>query len=182
MNPAETSFWIVSFGLPILFLELLSLFAFIFLNSFIDYRDYKGYPFFFLVVIILLSFVFTFLFNILLFVYFLVSVVIKYFALRKIKTINENSQEIGGLGIASLSWLFAIFIAFFGSTILISSHPSQSIIIKEFIINGLPKGVEIVGDLPEEALGGFIMLWGVFYFSFSIIFNLVVFFINRRKS
>lgn len=101
--PEETNYWIVVYGLPIIFLELLGLITFLFLIMIVEHEFYIGWPMIVLILIILITFFFTFLFNILLFIYFLISVLIKFFALRKEKKADEIDEKIGGFGITSLS-------------------------------------------------------------------------------
>ena len=174
LYPQETNYWIAQFGLPILFLELLSLFVFISLSIF-DYNSYMGGIL--LIVIVLIALFFTFFFNILIFLYFLLSIFIKFIAFKKERNIEETDEDMGGLGVTTLSWLIAIFIGIVFSSILNNFFPTQIEIIKKFILEQLPTGVHIVGNI-----GGMIPLWGISYFTCSIIFNIVVIIYNFRKN
>jgi len=173
LYPQETNYWIAQFGLPILFLEILSLFVFISLSIF-DYDPYMGSILF--IAIVLIAFFFTFFFNILVFLYFLLSIFIKFFAFKKKITIEENDEDLGGFGVTTLSWFIAIFIGVVFSSILNNFFPNQIEIINKYIIEQLPTGVHIIGNF-----GGLIPLWGVSYFSCSMIFNIVAIIYNFRK-
>ena len=174
LYPPETNYWITQIGLPILFLEILSIFVFISL-SISDYDSYMGGIL--LIAILLIAFFFTFFFNILIFLYFLLSIAIKFIAFKKKRNVEEADEGIGGLGVTALSWLIAIFIGAVFSPILNNFFPNQIEIINEYILEQLPTGVHITGNF-----GGMIPLWGISYFSCSIIFNIVVIIYNYKKN
>jgi len=187
LNPVETDFWIVKYGIPIIFLELLSLFGYILSSGVIESRSTEGSPvfLFFLGLIIVFAFAISFLFNILLFFYFLISLIIKFFALRYSKNENDNnkSNKFDDLGASALSWLFSIFIGFFGSPILRDSYSEQINAIDEFIINNLSDGIQLTSsDIPGSSLGGLAALWGMSYFALLFLFNLLIIIYYRNKA
>ena len=92
--PEETNFWLVSYGFPILMLEFLGICVIVLLLSIINKENQKRMPILGLIVIMLMAFAFTALFNIILYLYFLISTGIKYVAFKKFRTLQRLPNEL----------------------------------------------------------------------------------------
>jgi len=172
MYPEETNYWIITFGLPILILEICSLFVPILLANMIMYRSYDGWPLYSLIVIMVIAFCFTYFFNIILFFYFLLSSIIKFIVFKNKKNQEDFDEAIGGLGITAVSILISMIVATILITLFSDFFSYQIQLIEEFIYSQIPPNVEIVGNM-EYVLGGLISFWGILYFSISLLLNLL---------
>lgn len=178
MNPEETNYWIVRFGLPILFLEFLGLLAFIFLGMVVYYKAYDEWPMLLLIVIILIAFGFTVFINILIFLYFLLSIIIKFFVFRTTKDAEVDEEEPDLILVVALSWGISLAIGFLASPILTNFYPEKINVIENFHISQLPPGVHLEGNIST---GSLTVLWGISYFFFSFMFTLVQIIYNWKK-
>jgi len=173
INPIETDYWIVRFGIPIIFFELCSLFCIIFLLSITGEGKSFNWPIFLLTFLMPVSFCFiiSIFYNLLFFLYFLLSIFLKYIGFRKSKDLNDFPV----LTINSLSWLFSMMIAAFFGTIVSNAYKSQNDLIINNIVSNIPASVE------NTITGGFIVLFGISYFTFQIVFTLIYeIFFNKK--
>jgi len=169
--PEENNFWIVRYGAPILFFELFSIILLFFLLDWADRKESIRLQDFIKIIILPMLFIFflTYVFNIWLFPYFLLSTSLKYLAFRKIQSIDDLNRRFSSLIVSVVSILISMFIGAFFSTIILNNFQNQSNMINQFISENSP--FPSSGDIKNPA--GFIMLWGISYFVFLIIFTLI---------
>jgi len=130
MYPVETNYWLVSNGVPIFIIEFISIFSILFLlvltnkkaeeqlniqvSGVIGSRTSKKTGYIVgLVGVILMAFFFLFIYNIWIFMYFLASHAVKYFAFKQISTAEETNKAINAWGGATVSLILSGLISFF---------------------------------------------------------------------
>jgi len=173
LYPIVTDFWIVRYGIPVLIFELCSIFMIFFLLS-ITSKEKKFtwliFIFFFIMPIIF-SFFLTYIFNIYMFPYFLLSIFIKFIVFRKI----DESHDFTGVIITILSIPLSMAIGAIFNSMILDRFPYQSGLINSYM-DSLAKSS---GNMNNPA--GFFALWGIFYFSFLILFTLLFEILIWRK-
>ena len=166
--PEETDFWLVKYGFTLLILEVVSSGFLIF--SLPSLSKKKIDLFLIIGFIFYLGFALPFAAysNILLVPYFIVSGSIKYFYFNKKDVKDELRRRIGTIFFTAFSFSFSIVCALLLSPLLTNIFPTQIELLKNVFVN-LGGGS---GDIAENP--GIIALWGVFYFVFLMLFDLIL--------
>ena len=178
VSPEQTNFWIVHYGYPIIFLELLSLFAYVMVSHIAEYKEYFSWSMGFLIILVIIAFSFTYLFNIVVFFYFLLSLGIKYISLRRI---GDDDKLEADLATPALSWLCAVCIGLVCSPLLRNFYSRQIELIEQYVKNVLLPGVQITGNIAGVYLGGIIALMGIVFFSCTILISIVRFVVTWKR-
>lgn len=185
--PAETDFWLVKNGFPIIMLEFFGIFVMLGLAHFTGkdtgwrasgaYKHPKlkevfekisiktGIPerrldmLFTALIGLVMAFAFTAIFNIMLFVYFLVSVAVKYFSFLGREHLLHEGLEIGYM---VLFLVFGMFFAMLFSFVFIFFPEHTALHQKTFFDVASQTGGSMSGAVVDNP--GMITLWGMFYF------------------
>lgn len=168
--PVETNFWIVDFGLPIMILEIFNIFVPVFLGILLVYESFNSWPLYSLLIILIIAFIFTCFFNIILFLYFLASAIIRFmtFYYRSIR--DENETKSWEFEINTFSLLFAMFLGAITAFIVKDFFSDQISLIEQYLNSKISFG-RFVGN-EDFFSGAFISFCGVFYFSLPLLLNI----------
>jgi len=164
--PEETQFWIVRNAYPIILFELLSLFTTVFIFGFRIYKSIVAIGFVLLMSVGIAYYIAS-NFNIWLMPYFLISLVVKYIASKKIESISKLSKLLDNTMINSIPYLFSVFIALIFSSAFQNVFTKQIRLIFEFEKEFLEKN-----DFSQQGFS-LVVLWGIIYFVFAFIFDIV---------
>ena len=144
MYPEQTNYWLVKNGVPIMLLEFLSIFSVILLlpTSLIEKHmlikeagllaNKKIGRWIFLIAIMCMAFFVTFIYNILLFFYFLLSNTVKYLAFIQIKTSKEGNETMKSFGVMVISVVLSFLLAFVFSFFINSIFSHQLYLLNQF--------------------------------------------------
>jgi len=183
MYPVETNYWLVTNGVPIFIIEFLSIFSILMLlvltnkkaeerlnievSGFIvsKYSKKTGYLIG-LICIFLMAFFFFYIYSIWIFGYFLLSHAVKYFAFKKITTVEETNKAINAWGGATVSVILSGLISFFFSGFTGSIFSEQITLMNEY-------HREILSNAGATGYASFefFILWGILYFIMLIFFD-----------
>ena len=181
--PVETNYWLVANGVPIFIIEFISIFSMLFLlvltnkkaeerlniqvSGVIGSRVSKKTSYLVaLVCVFLMAFFFLFVYSIWIFIYFLASHAVKYFAFKQITTSEETNKAINAWGGATVSLILSILISFFFSGFIGSIFSEQIALMNEY--HG-----KILSNAGATGFASFeiFILWGILYFIMLIFFD-----------
>jgi heme/copper-type cytochrome/quinol oxidase subunit 2 len=170
-DPIKTDYWLVNFGLIILFLEFITLFVVVIFLRIQDPAESKGQLIFWLIIMIIMAFAFSAFQNIVLFGYFLLSVAIRFVLVRKKPSTDQTTGETRWIMITAAAIVLSVMVAVVFSSSLVYSYSSQIDLLRDYIQNHGSFGGKASGMIPENP--AFIAVWGIFYFLFQILFTII---------
>ena len=119
-----------------------------------------------IIVVFLMAFVFLFIYSIWIFIYFLASHAVKYFAFKQITTSEETNRAVNAWGGATLSLILSGLIAFFFMGFTHSIFSKQINLMNTY-------HSEILSNAGATGFASFefFILWGLLYFIMLIFFD-----------
>ena len=176
--PEQTNYWLATNGIIIMILEFISIFSMILLlviankNAEIQLGiEVKGILadrlpnrtnyFIGLICVMIMALVFTSFYNIWLFVYFLISSIVKFVAFKQIKTTSQTNEKIRSIGITIISLIFSAIIGFILSIFLCGIFQEQLALLYEYhsSVSAASASIQVF------------VFWGILYFAFLIFFD-----------
>lgn len=186
LYPSENDFWLVKNGYTIIYLEFFSILATFCIFFWYDkeIQDKNTY----LACLIFISFVvfgLTFIYNIALFFYYLVSLVIKYFAFKKSEKISWDGFKNSGISmIIFFISLFSAYLLARGYLSFFNDVFSQQIrliyMFEEELIKTSTESIPFFTSTAHENIVQ-MFLWGLIYFILLLITELIWIFYKLKK-
>jgi len=170
LYPTENGYWLFYYGFPIMVLEFMGVFVGIYFAFIRSKGSANPGALIFLVVPLILAFMFTFLINILLFLYFLVSTAVKHFASS---TEHHGAKLVFAKAVAAI--VLSMFLAIVLSFVLNAIFPENQGFPDEgpgslLKPSSTPSNVKVTVNIALDP--SFIMAWGACYYILLILFEL----------
>jgi len=176
--PEQTNYWLVKNGLIIMILEFMSIFSMILLlviankdaeiqlgvevkGILADRLSNRTNYFIGLICVMIMALVFTSFFNIWLFIYFVISSVVKFIAFKQIKATLQINETIKSIGITLISLILSGIIGFISSIFLSGVFQDQLSLLYKYhsSISTASASIQVFA------------FWGILYFAFLIFFD-----------
>jgi len=183
--PEETNYWIVTNGVVIMFLEFISLFSTVTLFNIAEDKikkqlrmQFEEKPtkeryfridlyvnYFALFVTMFMALYLSYLYNIWLFIYFIITNAVKFYGFKQTKTISELNEKNKYIAVSLI-------------TLILSS--SFSLVLLEFVGSYFHNQLILLQEVHNSMFPsvdvsiGWLVFWGIFYFIFILFFDFLI--------
>ena len=164
--PRQTDYWIIKNAYPILMFEFLSIFTTVFLLGFRINKDKIAIGFV-LSLSLLIAYTIAKDYNIWLILYFIVSIVVKYIAYKRIESIFKATKILENVMISAVPFLFSAMLGLMTSPVIKNVYSRQI----DLIIKSEQELIQ-KHDYSENGIA-FIVAWGITYFILACLFDII---------